>query len=161
MSVTGAVSDALALWGGAFPLQQQMTYSPGGANTLTLPTRYPVEDTPPNVKHGGMVIYVEEGDLAAFLSQYEEDGVHEFNYFGKIIPPQHLGYLYRREQRRWGISICPSNGLIIAVVDQSLGMQLPKRRHSLVEGGAEALAAILFLLTEAVQNKSIISYVIV
>lgn len=65
---------------------------------LTLPAGYPVQDTPPDVKHGGMVINMEEGDLATFLPQYEEDSVHEFNYFGKIIPPQHLGYLCEQEQ---------------------------------------------------------------
>lgn len=53
-----------------------------------------------------MVIHMKEGDLAAFLSQHKEDSVHEFNYFGKIIPPQHLGYLYKQEQRsRRSISV--------------------------------------------------------
>lgn len=53
-----------------------------------------------------MVIHVKEGDLAALLSQYKEDSVREFNYFGKIIPPQHLGYLYKQEQRsRRSISV--------------------------------------------------------
>lgn len=47
-----------------------------------------------------MVIDMKEGDLAAFLSQYKEDSVHEFNYFGKIIPPQHLGYLYKQRSKR-------------------------------------------------------------
>lgn len=53
-----------------------------------------------------MVIHMKEGDLAAFLSQDKEDSVHEFNYFGKIIPPQHLGYLYKQEQsRRRSVSV--------------------------------------------------------
>lgn len=86
--------------GDVIPLQQQVTYTPGDeAKRLTLPTRYPVQNTPPNVKHSGMVIHMKEGDLAGFLPQYKEDSVHEFNYFGKIIPPQHLGYLYKQEQR--------------------------------------------------------------
>lgn len=75
-----------------------------------------------------MVIHMKEGDLVAFLSQYKEDSVHEFNYFGKIIPPQHLGYLYKQEQRSREINICPYKCLNISVLLHSLGMQL-SRRH--------------------------------
>lgn len=104
VNLNGAVlqqhSEALALHGGTIPPPAAGDSHPRwwSEQRLTLPAGYPVQDTPPDVKHGGMVINMEEGDLATFLPQYEEDSVHEFNYFGKIIPPQHLGYLCEQEQ---------------------------------------------------------------
>lgn len=67
---------------------------------LTLSTRDPVQNTPPDVKHSGMMIYMKESNLTVFLPQYKENSVHEFNYFGKIIPPQHLGHLYEQEKEK-------------------------------------------------------------
>lgn len=44
---------------------------------LTLPTRYPVQDAPPDVKHGGVMVDVKKGDLAGFLPQHKENCVQE------------------------------------------------------------------------------------
>lgn len=66
--------------------------------TLTLSARYPVHDTPPDVKHSGMMINMKESNLTVFLPQHKENSVSKFNDFGKVIPPQHLGHL--QEQNR-------------------------------------------------------------
>lgn len=46
---------------------------------LTLATGDPVEHTPPDVEHRGMVVDVQEGDLTVLLPQYKKDGVQELN----------------------------------------------------------------------------------
>lgn len=58
----------------------------------TLATGDPVEDTPPDVEHGCVVVYMQEGDLARLLPQDKEDGVQELYRLGEVIPPQHLGH---------------------------------------------------------------------
>lgn len=60
---------------------------------LTLATRYPVQNAPPDVKHGRMVIDMKEGDLIVLFSKNKEDRVQELHKFGEVVPPQDLGYL--------------------------------------------------------------------
>lgn len=49
---------------------------------------YPVHDEPPDVEHAGVVVDVEEGDLVIVLPEYEEEGVHELDELGEVVPPQ-------------------------------------------------------------------------
>lgn len=60
---------------------------------LTLTTRYPVQNTPPDVKHGRMVIDMKEGDLTGLFPKNKENRVQELHQFGEVVPPQDLGYL--------------------------------------------------------------------
>lgn len=55
----------------------------------------PVEDKPPDVEHADVVIDVKTGELVIVLSQNEEDGVHELNELGEVIPPQRIHDLRR------------------------------------------------------------------
>lgn len=54
---------------------------------------YPVHDEPPDVEHAGVVVDVEEGDLVIVLPEYEEEGVHELDELGEVVPPQDVGDL--------------------------------------------------------------------
>ena len=42
---------------------------------------------PPERKHCGVMVSMQEGDLVVLLSQYEEYCVKEFDKFGDVIPP--------------------------------------------------------------------------
>lgn len=55
---------------------------------LTVAAGYPVHDEPPDVEHAGVVVDVEEGDLVVVLPQNEEEGVHELDELGEVVPPQ-------------------------------------------------------------------------
>lgn len=65
--------------------------------TLTVSTGHPVHDEPPDVQHGGMVVDVQEGDLVVVFAQDEEEGVHELDEFGEVVPPQHVDDLQRQQ----------------------------------------------------------------
>lgn len=60
---------------------------------LTVAAGYPVHDEPPDVEHAGVVVDVEEGDLVIALPEYEEEGVHELDELGEVVPPQDVGDL--------------------------------------------------------------------
>lgn len=55
---------------------------------LTVAAGYPVHDEPPDVEHAGVVVDMEEGDLVVVLPQDEEEGVHELDELGEVVPPQ-------------------------------------------------------------------------
>lgn len=59
-------------------------------------TGHPVHDEPPDVRHSGVVVDVQEGDLVVVFAQDEEEGVHELDEFGEVVPPQHVDNLQRR-----------------------------------------------------------------
>lgn len=69
---------------------------------LTVAAGYPVHDEPPDVEHAGVVVDVEEGDLVVVLPQYEEEGVHELDEFGEVVPPQHVDDLRGGRRRTRG-----------------------------------------------------------
>lgn len=57
----------------------------------------PVHHKPPDVEHGSMVVDMEHGDLVVVLAKDEEKGVHEFDEFGEVVPPEdaddlHIGF---------------------------------------------------------------------
>lgn len=58
--------------------------------TLTVATGYPVHDEPPDVQHAGVVVDVKKCDLVVIFSQDEEEGVHELDELGEVVPPQDL-----------------------------------------------------------------------
>lgn len=62
---------------------------------LTVATRHPVHDEPPDVEHGGVMVDVQEGDLVVVLPQNEEESVHKLNEFGEVIPPKYVYHLRR------------------------------------------------------------------
>lgn len=55
--------------------------------SLTLPARYPVQNTPPDVKHRGMVVHVKKSNLTGFFPQNKENCVQELYGFGEVVPP--------------------------------------------------------------------------
>lgn len=61
---------------------------PGPQKGLTVAAGDPVHDEPPDVEHAGVVVDVEEGDLVIVLPEYEEEGVHELDELGEVVPPQ-------------------------------------------------------------------------
>ena len=63
---------------------------------LTVATGDPVHHKPPDVQHGGMVVDVQDRDLVVILPQDEEEGVHEFDELGKIVPPEDTDNLRER-----------------------------------------------------------------
>lgn len=48
----------------------------------------PVHHEPPDVQHGGVVVDVQDRDLVVVLAQDEEEGVHELDEFGEVVPPE-------------------------------------------------------------------------
>lgn len=48
----------------------------------------PVHHKPPDVEHGSVVVDMEHGDLVVVLAKDEEKGVHEFDEFGEVVPPE-------------------------------------------------------------------------
>lgn len=53
-------------------------------------TGHPVHNEPPDVEHAGMVVDVQECDLMVVLSEDEEEGVHELDEFGEVVPPENI-----------------------------------------------------------------------
>lgn len=58
--------------------------------TLTMAAGDPVHDKPPDVQHAGVVVDVKNCDLVVILSEDEEEGVHELDELGEVIPPQDI-----------------------------------------------------------------------
>lgn len=48
----------------------------------------PIHHKPPDVQHGGVVIDVQHCDLVVVLPQDEEEGVHELDELGEVVPPE-------------------------------------------------------------------------
>lgn len=67
---------------------------------LTVAAGYPVHDEPPDVEHAGVVVDVEEGDLVVVLPQYEEEGVHELDELGEVVPPQDVDDLIKQTNKQ-------------------------------------------------------------
>ena len=53
----------------------------------------PHDPDPPPGEHGGVVIYMQEGDLIILLPQHKENRVEELDALGEIVPPEGCGYL--------------------------------------------------------------------
>jgi hypothetical protein len=62
----------------------------------------PVHHKPPDVEHGSVVVDMEHGDLVVVLAKDEEKGVHEFDEFGEVVPPEDADDL--RAKGSWFIS---------------------------------------------------------
>lgn len=65
---------------------------------LTVTTRHPVHNKPPNVQHRCMVVDMQNSDLMIIFPQNEKEGIHELNEFGEIVPPEDTYDLERRKQ---------------------------------------------------------------
>lgn len=61
---------------------------------IRVATGDPVHHKPPDVQHGGMVVDMQDRDLVVILPQDEEEGVHEFDELGKIVPPEDTDNLH-------------------------------------------------------------------
>lgn len=59
----------------------------------------PVHDKPPDVQHGGVVVDVQDRDLVVVLAQDEEEGVHELDEFGEVVPPEDFDNLKGRHRQ--------------------------------------------------------------
>jgi len=55
---------------------------------LTVTTRHPVHNKPPNVQHRCVVVDMQNSDLMIIFPQNEKEGIHELNEFGEIVPPE-------------------------------------------------------------------------
>ena len=51
---------------------------------------YPVHDEPPDIQHAGVVVDMKKRDLVVVLPQDEEEGVHELDELGEVVPPQNV-----------------------------------------------------------------------
>lgn len=58
------------------------------AKRLTVAAGDPVHDKPPDVEHADVVVHVKKGHLVVVLPQDEEEGVHELQQLGEVVPPQ-------------------------------------------------------------------------
>lgn len=65
---------------------------------LTVTTRHPVHNKPPDVQHCCVVVDVQNSDLMIIFPQNEKEGIHELNEFGEIVPPEDTYDLERRKQ---------------------------------------------------------------
>lgn len=54
---------------------------------LTGTAGYPFDTDPPEHKHSGMMVDVQEAELGVFFAQNEENGVAKFKQFGEVVPP--------------------------------------------------------------------------
>lgn len=61
---------------------------------IRVATGDPVHDKPPDVQHGGVVVHVQDRDLVVVLAQDEEEGVHELDEFGEVVPPEDFDDLH-------------------------------------------------------------------
>lgn len=70
----------------------------------------PVHNEPPDIEHADVVVDMKKCDLVVVLPQDEEEGVHELDQLGEVVPPQDVYDLRERadEQRR-GFSIFPNS----------------------------------------------------
>lgn len=50
----------------------------------------PVHHEPPDVEHADVVVDMKKCDLVVVLPQDEEEGVHELDQLGEVVPPQHV-----------------------------------------------------------------------
>lgn len=58
------------------------------AERLTVAAGDPVHDEPPDVEHADVVVDVKKRHLVVVLPQDEEEGVHELQQLGEVVPPQ-------------------------------------------------------------------------
>lgn len=56
----------------------------------------PVHHEPPDVEHAGVVVHVQDRDLVVVLAEDEEEGVHELDELGEVVPPEHTDDLHVR-----------------------------------------------------------------
>lgn len=61
---------------------------------IRVATGDPVHHEPPDVEHGGVVVHMQDCDLVVVLAQDEEEGVHELNELGEVVPPEHADDLH-------------------------------------------------------------------
>lgn len=48
----------------------------------------PVHSEPPDIEHADVVVDMKKCDLVVVLPQDEEEGVHELDQLGEVVPPQ-------------------------------------------------------------------------
>lgn len=48
----------------------------------------PVHNEPPDIEHADVVVDMKKCDLVGVLPQDEEEGVHELDQLGEVVPPQ-------------------------------------------------------------------------
>lgn len=54
----------------------------------------PIHHKPPDVQHGGVMVDVQHCDLVVVLPQDEEEGVHELDELGEVVPPEDTDNLH-------------------------------------------------------------------
>lgn len=67
----------------------------------------PVHHEPPDVQHAGVVVHVQDGDLVVVLAEDEEEGVHELDELGEVVPPQHADDLGQRGRQCLSLAVRP------------------------------------------------------
>lgn len=92
-----------------------------GRTKIRMAAGNPVHHKPPDVEHGGMVVDVQDCDLVVILAKDEEEGVHEFYEFGKVVPPEDADDLHIRFSR----APCPLTEEVVSA--------FPYTRHQLIE----------------------------
>lgn len=70
----------------------------------------PVHHEPPDVEHAGVVVHVQDRDLVVVLAEDEEEGVHELDELGEVVPPEHTDDLGRRGRQRLPPGCAPTPG---------------------------------------------------
>lgn len=70
----------------------------------------PVHHEPPDVEHAGVVIHMQDRDLVVVLAEDEEEGVHELDELGEVVPPQDADDLGRRGCQRLPQGCAPTPG---------------------------------------------------
>lgn len=56
----------------------------------------PVHNEPPDIEHADVVVDMKKCDLVVVLPQDEEEGVHELDQLGEVVPPQDVYDLRER-----------------------------------------------------------------
>lgn len=69
----------------------------------------PVHNEPPDVEHADVVVDMKTCDLVVVLPQDEEEGVHELDQLGEVVPPQGAYDLREGAGRQKSISSFPNS----------------------------------------------------
>lgn len=60
----------------------------------------PVHNEPPDIEHADVVVDMKKCDLVVVLPQDEEEGVHELDQLGEVVPPQDVYDLRDRAEKQ-------------------------------------------------------------
>lgn len=60
----------------------------------------PVHNEPPDIEHADVVVDMKKCDLVVVLPQDEEEGVHELDQLGEVVPPQDVYDLREKAEKQ-------------------------------------------------------------